>query len=762
MIRSRAFQILWAFLFYLACTLVLAYPVVRQIGTVLPNDPGDPVLNTWILWWSTFATPLSNQWWNAWFYYPAPDVLTFSENLLGVIPISAPTAWATGSPVVAYNVTFLLSFALSGTFAWLLCGELSDRQDAALIAGLAYAFCPYRIDQLAHLQVLASFWLPLVLFALHRYVREGRVRWLVLFVAAYVLQGLANGYFLLFVPILVLLWTLWFVPAGGRWSSLAGIAAAGAISIAILAPVLLRYQAAHEFYGFVRSLEEIRFFSADVTSILAPAPALSLWGFFDDFRRPEGQLFPGLVLVGLIVLGIAVRPWPRPARWPLWRRMLHGVFAVAAGVELLALVSRLSWGPWEAYIIGIRISVDRIDKLGSVLLLCSLAWVLSSPAAAAAWSRGLPFPFYVLASFIVFILALGPVPTFAGEPVLFHAPYGWLLNLPGFDGLRVPPRFWMLAALCLAVAGGLAFQRVVRASVGPGTRWGLAAIVGLAITAEGWVLEMPAASLPPRSAILERAATGPVLELPAGPDDLAAMYRSIFHHRPVANGYSGHFAPHYFLVAEAFGALDPEAPSYIAALGVRDVLIRRQADSEGRIEAFVAGVPGVEAVARDEHEALYRLPAASLDEKAGPHRYGAPLPIMSLSASINDQFTPRALDNDRLTRWETGPQRQGDELTIDLGAERAAGAVVLELGPSARDYPRVLSIELSSDGVDWSETWRGRTWTHALLAIVRSPRDIPLVFPIGRSARYIRLKQLGEDPVYYWSVAELRVLAQAE
>jgi hypothetical protein len=671
--------------------------------------------------------------------------------------------WATGSPVVAYNVTFLLSFALSGTFAWLLGRELLERQDAALIVGLAYAFCPYRIDQLAHLQVLASFWLPLVLFALHRYLREGGVRWLALFVAAYVLQGLANGYFLLFVPILVFLWTLWFVPARGRLSSLAGIAAAGAISIAILAPVLLRYHAAHEHYGFVRSFDEIRLYSADVTSILAPAPALSLWGPYGDFRRPEGQLFPGLVLVGLIVLGIAVGPWPRPARWPRWRRILHGVFGVAAGVELLALASRLAWGPWATSIAGLRVSVDRIDKLGSVVLVCVLAWGLSSPAAAAAWSRGLPFPFYVLAAFLLFILALGPVPTFAGEPVLFNAPYGWLLNLPGFDGLRVPPRIWMLAALCLAIAGGLAFQRVVRVSVGFGVRWGLAAIVGLGILAEGWVLEMPAATAPPRSAILERAAMGPVLELPAGGhDDLGAMYRSMFHHRPVANGYSGHFAPHYFLLGEAFGALDPEVPSYIAALGVRDVLIRRQADGDGRIEAFVAGVPGVEAVARDEREALYRLPAATLDEKMATHRYGAPLPVASLSASINDHYTPRALDNDRLTRWETGPQRQGDELTIDLGAERAAGAVVLELGPSARDFPRVLSIELSNDGVDWTETWRGRTWSKALLAIMRSPRDIPLVFPIGRSARYIRLKQLGEDPVYYWSVAELRVLAQAE
>ena len=82
---------------------------------------------------------------------------------------------------------------------------LTGRPDAAWVAGLAYGFCPYRIDQLAHLQVLASFWLPLSLLALHRYWQERRPRWLVLFAGAYLLQGLANGYFLLFIPVLLVI-----------------------------------------------------------------------------------------------------------------------------------------------------------------------------------------------------------------------------------------------------------------------------------------------------------------------------------------------------------------------------------------------------------------------------------------------------------------------------------------------------------------------------------------------------------------------------
>ena len=70
------------FLLYCGFTVVLTYPLILNMGSVLPNDAGDPALNTWILWWNTQAVPFTHEWWSAPAFYPAPGVLTFSENLL--------------------------------------------------------------------------------------------------------------------------------------------------------------------------------------------------------------------------------------------------------------------------------------------------------------------------------------------------------------------------------------------------------------------------------------------------------------------------------------------------------------------------------------------------------------------------------------------------------------------------------------------------------------------------------------------------------
>ena len=156
---------------YLLVTSVMALSLLRSLAGTLPGDRADPVLNAWILWWGTQAAPLTERWWNAPAFHPHLGTLAYSEHLLGLLPIAAPLQWLTGSPVVSYNVTFLLTFALSGAAAYILGRELTGRRDAAWIAGLAYAFAPYRMSQIAHLQVLASFWMPLALAALHRCTR---------------------------------------------------------------------------------------------------------------------------------------------------------------------------------------------------------------------------------------------------------------------------------------------------------------------------------------------------------------------------------------------------------------------------------------------------------------------------------------------------------------------------------------------------------------------------------------------------------------
>jgi hypothetical protein len=64
------------------------------------------------------------------------------------------------------------------------------------------------------------------------------------------------------------------------------------------------------------------------------------------------------------------------------------------------------------------------------------------------------------------------------------------------------------------------------------------------------------------------------------------------------------------------------------------------------------------------------------------------------------------------------------------------------------------------DGVDWHEVRSGPTDVVAVVGAMQRPREIPLVFPVGgRVARYIRLRSTASDPIYYWSIAELFVLA---
>ena len=125
-----------------------------------------------------------------------PGLLRFLKSPRSHL-ISA-ASWLGAGPQAAYNVVFLLTFPLSAIGAYLLAHELTGRRDAAFIAGLLFGFAPYRIAHLPQIQSLASFPMPFSLLGLHRYLRDPRPRWLALFAGGWFLQGICNGYYLLF------------------------------------------------------------------------------------------------------------------------------------------------------------------------------------------------------------------------------------------------------------------------------------------------------------------------------------------------------------------------------------------------------------------------------------------------------------------------------------------------------------------------------------------------------------------------------------
>src|SRR5215510_1947195 len=108
-------------------------------------------------------------------FFPAPLTLAYSEHLIPQAIQIFPIYALTGNPILCYNALFLSTFALSGLGMFLFARELTGSAPAAFVAGLAYAFAPYRFSNLSHLQVLSSAWMPFVLYGLRRYFETGRV-----------------------------------------------------------------------------------------------------------------------------------------------------------------------------------------------------------------------------------------------------------------------------------------------------------------------------------------------------------------------------------------------------------------------------------------------------------------------------------------------------------------------------------------------------------------------------------------------------------
>ena len=104
-------------------------------------------------------------------------------------------------------------------------------------------------------------WMPIGLWALHRFFGSGSRRALATFVVVFLLQGLSNGYYLYFFALPV---------------------------VAVIAFELVRTD-----QQVVRSREDIAWYSADVASYLEGSPALTLWGDTLSSAGQETDLFPG-------------------------------------------------------------------------------------------------------------------------------------------------------------------------------------------------------------------------------------------------------------------------------------------------------------------------------------------------------------------------------------------------------------------------------------------------------------------------------------
>jgi hypothetical protein len=339
-----------ALFFYLCLAIVTTHPLWLHLAEAVPGDIGDPLLNTWILAWDTHALltdPLHL--FDANIFYPLPHTLAYSEHLLSTAALSLPLGLISGEPVVAYNLSLLLSFPLAGLGMYLLVLRWTSWRQAAFLAGLAFAFAPYRLASIAHLQLLSIQWLPFSLLALDRLLvlgvrsREYGVgsRAFVLrhssFVIFTTLQILASWYLAVFTVLVLGVYTLGWLAV--RWrqrrrglapqslvgrlapQSLVGLAASFLTVAGLTLPFALPYLGVLPQLQAARPASLASSFAAHPADFLTAAPFLRIAGPLTQSlaQRPgfteENTLFLGVVTPLLALVGLALGAARRVERW---------------------------------------------------------------------------------------------------------------------------------------------------------------------------------------------------------------------------------------------------------------------------------------------------------------------------------------------------------------------------------------------------------------------------------------------------------------
>lgn len=769
-----------AFLAYTAIAVLWLWPLVRHISTALPHDLGDPVLSTYILWWNAHHLPFSASWWDGRAFYPVKGTLAFSDHRAGLALIASPIQWMSGGPVLAHNLVLLLSFPLCAIGAHALAVAVTGSDVAGLIAGLAFGFSPYRAAHIEHLELLCPWGVPLALAALHTYLDDRRTRWLAFAAAALVLQGLSSSYYFVFAAPLLALWILWFArpgrPVFDRSSLLRAPALAVVIAVtasfAVMLPIFIDYRRVLSQLNLVRTMREITIFSADITGVVDGSALLAVWHSMPDLSRPEGHLFPGATVLGLILassvgLGSPPAPSAKPVRHVMY--WLHRALLVLTVVFTSFAVSALL-RPWTVRMAGVTVSVTNGSKPATLALLFLLIWALTTRRFLDAFHRRSVFAFYLTAAIAMWLLALGPAPAFLGHVVLYRGPYAYLMRLPGFASLRAPGRFAMLMMLALAVAAAAGFERLTRA-VSRNVRLAFAGLLMMAILADGWMRGL--AILPPPGDWRwpeQIASAAALLELPMGTNDrdIAAVYRSIRHGKPVINGYSGFEPAHYQALRLGLERRDASVFTALAEHGPVVIGVDLGSEEGRALDTWLDGLtapalpsPAVFRLTADPDDwrshAFYYLPRGN-GHRARPH--GTRLAVVRGTANVGTFDLDRVNTSDPMNRWLSPEHQQGNEqVTFELDGAHHIGGVAIGFGPDVSEFPRMLRVDTSLDGSQWISRWSGPVAGLAIGAALDSPREPELWIELAEAspARFVRLNQIGNDPLYRWSLRSISI-----
>lgn len=512
-----------SFLLCLIFTMLMVYHCIFPLNAVWSSEgivESDCAQAMWNLWAVNEAvTSGHNPYATQLLYYPvgAPN-LSHQAIAAGFFPFTLLVKTLTGGsalyPLYTFRLTIWLCLLLLLYTSYWLLRELGCSWWGAGVAAIAFSFCDFFMEHIAHVNILAGFFIPLSALSVVRWYRKpesaGRA-----IIAAVVLA--AAVYFTECTLYIYL----------------------GAFLIVVLMSLFQRER--QRLFEKLRQAGWRRLLLASIVFLLLLAPYLMLLSKDDSLKPAQSEhSFFSANLAGFFV--------PHPQRTPLYgalfstlaRRVTAGIGGYEVFTSFVLVVFAL---------VGVVTTKQRLVRIAAVVALVFYVLSLGPTLKIFETDTGIMLPYALLMRF---------------------PPFDWGRTPSRFVVIG------MFFVMIVAASGLTWLGRVVAERRGWGASSLLMSGLLVWTIAEAYspTPRQPAV-VPPQN--LAQNVTGPVLNLPVFDGDGYAMFLQLFHQQPLATGYLARTSTerqrHMAELKRAFDKGGTEFCERLTRMGIKTIIV---------------------------------------------------------------------------------------------------------------------------------------------------------------------------------------------